>query len=427
MTLIDEARNGITPEIAEVAKKENMEPERLRRAVVDGRVVIPRNVDREFEPIGIGEGLRVKINVNIGTSKDHVDVEEEIAKAEVAMKYGTDTIMDLSTGGDIDAIRKMIVQECQIPLGTVPIYQAAIARASADAIVNMTEDDMFSGVEKHARDGVDFMTVHCGVTRQSVEKLQEANRLTGVVSRGGAFLTAWILHNDQENPFYSNFDYLLELSKEHDITLSLGDGLRPGCINDASDAAQIQELLIMGKLVERCRDAGVQCMIEGPGHVPINEIEANVRLQKKVCKGAPFYVLGPLVTDVAPGYDHITGAIGGALAAYYGADYLCYVTPSEHLSLPTVEDVKEGTIASRIAAHAADLARGKDAEWDNSISRARAELDWDGQFKYAIDKEKAVQCRESRKPTEKDTCSMCGDLCAIKMVKDHMKKDADAK
>ncbi len=420
MSLIDEARKGIPPEIQKVAKVEGVDPEVLRRNVIEGRVVIPRNANRDYDPIGIGEGLRVKINVNIGTSKDHADVDEEIEKARIAMKYGTDTIMDLSTGGDINGIRKRILEVARMPVGTVPIYQAAIKRAKKDAIVHMTEDDMFNAVERHAKDGVDFMTIHCGVTKQSVEILQASKRLTGVVSRGGAFLTAWILHNGEENPFYSQFDYLLEMSKRYDITLSLGDGLRPGSIHDATDAAQIQELLIMSRLVERCRDAGVQCMVEGPGHVPINEIEANVRLQKKICRGAPFYVLGPLVTDVAPGYDHITAAIGGALAAYYGADYLCYVTPSEHLSLPTCEDVKVGTIASKIAAHAADLARGRDADWDYNISKARAELDWDGQFKYAIDKDKAAKYRESRAPSEKDTCSMCGELCAIKMVKDYL-------
>jgi len=331
--------------------------------------------------------------------------------------------MDLSTGGDLDSIRRMVLEEVKLPVGTVPIYQVGMVRSLQDAVVNMTSDDIFNAIENHAKDGVDFMTVHCGVTKASVSKLQKAGRLTGVVSRGGSFLTAWILHWEKESPLYSEYDRLLELAREYDFTISLGDGLRPGCLHDASDAPQIEELTILGELVERAREAGVQAMVEGPGHVPMDQIEANVRMEKTLCRGAPFYVLGPLVTDIAPGYDHITGAIGGAIAARAGADFLCYVTPSEHLALPTAEDVREGTIASKIAAHAADLSRGKDWHLDNGMSKARGSLDWEGMFKHAMDKEKADKYRKKRAPGDEDVCSMCGELCAIKMVRDYLDKN----
>ncbi|MCD6461919.1 MAG: phosphomethylpyrimidine synthase ThiC [Thermoplasmata archaeon] len=423
MSIIGEIRRGGVPEEAErVAESEGVPLRRILDGLERGRIVIPHNPRHEIEPVGIGEGLRVKINANIGTSVDHVDVEEELEKARVAVEYGADAVMDLSTGGDLDAIRKRILEEVRVPLGTVPIYQVAKERALEDAIVLMTEDDLFNAIEKHARDGVDFMTVHCGVTRESIEKLKRSDRLTGVVSRGGAFLTAWVLHNDRENPLYANYDYLLELAGEYEFTLSLGDGLRPGCIHDATDAPQIEELLILGRLVKRAREAGVQAMVEGPGHVPIHEIAANVRLEKAVCDGAPFYVLGPLVSDIFPGYDHITGAIGGALAALEGADFLCYVTPAEHLALPTVEDVKEGVIASKIAAHAADLARGIGWELDNKMSEARGRLDWDSMFQRAVDRKKAEDYRGERAPGNEEVCSMCGDLCAIRMVREFLKK-----
>ncbi len=343
MTLMHRAQHGVTEEIEIVAAKENVSMDVLRRRVASGRVVIPRNVNRDIEPCGIGEGLSVKVNVNLGTSKDRVEVEEELEKLRVSLRYGADTIMDLSTGGDIDAIRRQILKECPIPVGTVPIYQAGLRAARQSAVVDMSEDDMFNGIEKHAKDGVDFMTVHCGITKESVAKLTRSGRITDVVSRGGSFLVAWILHNERENPLYQNYDYLLEMAKRYDFTLSLGDGLRPGCLHDASDRAQVQELVILGECVRRAREAQVQSMVEGPGHVPLDQIEANVRMEKTICDGAPFYVLGPLVTDIAPGYDHIVGAIGGALAAFHGADFLCYVTPAEHLCLPDVSDVKEGS------------------------------------------------------------------------------------
>ena len=423
-TQMELARRGvISEEMRYIAEREDVSAESIRRKVAEGRIVIPKNVNREFPPIGIGEGLRVKVNANIGTSRDLCDVNLELRKAEAAIEAGADTIMDLSTGGDLDEIRRRILREVEVPLGTVPIYQAAIeAQSRHGAIVEMTEDDIFNVIERHAKDGVDFMTVHCGVTRESVERIIRQRRLLGIVSRGGTFLTAWIIHNQEENPLYANYDYLLEIAREYDVTLSLGDGLRPGCIHDATDKPQIQELLIIGELVKRAREAGVQAMVEGPGHIPLDQIEMNVKLEKSICDGAPFYVLGPLVTDVAPGYDHIVGAIGGALAAMAGADFLCYVTPSEHLALPSVEDVREGVIAARIAAHAADLVRRREieAQWDYEISKARADLDWERQFKYAIDPLKARMIRESRSPRQQEVCTMCGEFCAIKLLKRYL-------
>lgn len=423
MTLLKRAKSEIPEEIKTVAKAENIDVEKLRKSFIDGRVVIPYNPIHSPKLVGIGEGLRIKINVNIGTSPDHINYQEEIEKAKVALKYKTDTIMDLSIGGDIEHIRTEILKTVDIPVGTVPIYQAGLDAIKTGSVVDMTEDQIFNSIEKHAKDGVDFMTVHCGVTKQSVARLKKQGRIMGIVSRGGSFLAAWILHNEKENPLYKNYDYLLELAQKYDFTLSLGDGLRPGSIADATDRGQIEELIILGELVDRARNANVQAMVEGPGHLPLNQIEANVRVQKTLCKGAPFYVLGPLVTDIAPGYDHIVGAIGGALAAYYGADFLCYVTPSEHLSLPTIEDVIEGTIASKIAAHAADLAKGRDMEIDLELGKERAALTWESQFKHVLNPEKAKKVRESRKPIHDEVCSMCGEYCAIKLVKDYLKND----
>ncbi len=416
--MMDECTRRAPKIVAEAAKAEGIAPDRLAKLIANGRAVLPYNPVHSPEPRAIGEGLRVKVNVNIGTSKDHVDLDEELEKARVAAHFGADAIMDLSTGGSIDRIRRRVLKEVRLPLGTVPIYQAGMETARRSAVVEMTEDVLFNAIEKHARDGVDFMTVHTGVTLESVEALRRSHRITDVVSRGGSFLTAWILHHGKENPLYANYDYLLEMAKEHEFTLSLGDGMRPGCIADATDAPQIRELMTLGECVERAREAGVQAMVEGPGHVPMHQIAANVALEKAICKGAPFYVLGPLVTDIAPGYDHITGAIGGAIAAMAGADFLCYVTPAEHLSLPTVEDVKEGTIASIIAAHAADVAHGLGAERDMAMAKARKALDWDAQFECSLDPENARAVRNRRKPSESEVCSMCGDLCAIKMVRD---------
>ncbi|WP_455392008.1 phosphomethylpyrimidine synthase ThiC [[Eubacterium] cellulosolvens] len=420
---MNELKSGVTEELLEIARVEGHSPEELRKKVLAGHIVVPRNPRHNPKLVGIGSGLSVKINVNLGTSPDHISLDEELEKAKIAIKYGTDTIMDLSIGGDIDLIRREIIKSVDVPLGTVPIYQAGleVARAKNGAIVDMTEDQIFNAIEKHAKDGVDFMTVHCGVTKESVERLRRQGRTTDLVSRGGSFLMAWILHNDSENPLYANYDYLLELAQKYDFTLSLGDGMRPGSIADATDRPQLQELIVLGELVERARNAGVQTMVEGPGHIPMHQIEANVRIQKTTCRDAPFYVLGPLVTDLAPGYDHIVGAIGGALAAYYGADFLCYVTPSEHLALPTPDDVREGTIASKIAAHAADLARGIDTDQDLAVARARKALDWEQQFSHVLDPDKAKTYRSRRRSMEKEVCSMCGELCAIKIVNDYLK------
>ena len=329
--------------------------------------------------------------------------------------------MDLSIGGDIDEVRRRILEAVRVPVGTVPIYQAGIEAAKRGSITDMTSDDIFNAIRKHADDGIDFVTVHCGVTKAAIDALQQTGRLTDIVSRGGSFLAAWILHHGQENPLYAEFGYLLEIAREYGLTLSLGDGMRPGCLADASDRAQFQELLTLGELVERAWANDVQVMVEGPGHLPLDQIDANVKLEKSTCKGAPFYVLGPLVTDIAPGYDHIVGAIGGALAAWAGADFLCYVTATEHLCLPDIEDVKEGVIAAKIAAHAADLIKGIDVEKDIEMAKARRGLDWKRQFELAIDPEKAKKLRGKRPPElDPETCSMCSKLCAIKMVREFL-------
>ncbi|MEM3580045.1 MAG: phosphomethylpyrimidine synthase [Candidatus Bathyarchaeia archaeon] len=425
---MEAARRGqITEEMRIVAEDEGESPQALCQRIAQGTVIITRNIKREnVHPVGIGKGLRTKVNANIGTSPDLCNLNLEIEKAKVAVKYGADTIMDLSTAGDLDEIRRAIIKAVNVPIGTVPIYQAAIeATKKRGAIIHMTEDDIFNTIEKHAKDGVDFMTVHCGVTQQIVKKLAKHPRLMGVVSRGGTFLAAWILHHDKENPLYANYDYLLELAKKYDFALSLGDGLRPGCIFDSTDWAQIQELLTIGELVERARDANVQVMVEGPGHLPLNDVAANVQLEKSICKDAPFYVLGPVVTEIAPGYDHIVGAIGGALAGLAGADFLCYLTPAEHLGLPSLEDVKEGVIATKIAAHAADIAKlgAKAAARDLAMAKARANLDWKGQFENAIDPEKAKKVHGRIKPKSPETCSMCSEYCAIKILKEALKAE----
>lgn len=420
-SIMEQARRGITPLIEAVAKAENVDPEFVRRGVASGRIVIPCNPIHNPRPCGIGEGLNIKVNANVGSSRDRVDLDEELEKVAVSLRHGADALMDLSTGGDIDAIRRAILKACPAPVGTVPIYQIGLSAARRGALVDMDEDDMFKGIETHAKDGVDFMTVHCGITKESVGWLKRSGRITDVVSRGGSFLTAWILHNDQENPLFKNFDYLLEMAREYEFALSLGDGFRPGCIHDATDGPQLAELMTLGSLVKRSRAAGVQSMVEGPGHVSLEMVETNMRLQKSICDGAPFYVLGPLVTDIAPGYDHIVGAIGGAVAAWHGADFLCYLTPAEHLSLPTVDDVREGVIASRIAAHVGDLARGRGRDRDLTMAKARKALDWETMFQTAIDPEKARRYRERGMTKEEDGCSMCGDVCAIKIVAEYLK------
>lgn len=425
MTLIEKCEKGVPDLIKKAAEKEPIAPEQLSKMIEKGRVVIPNNPIHDPDSKPIGKGLRVKVNANIGTSKDHSDIDVEMEKLRMAEKYGADAVMDLSTGGDIDEVRQRVIENTDLPVGTVPIYQCGLLKARKSSLVDMTSDEMFNSIRKHASEGVDFVTVHCGVTKAAVESLKESGRLTDVVSRGGSFLTGWILHNQEENPLYEEFDYLLEIAKEYDLTLSLGDGLRPGSIEDATDRPQIQELIKLGELVKRSREAGVQAMVEGPGHVPLDQVSTNVKIQKELCDDAPFYVLGPLVTDFAPGYDHIAGAIGGALAAYKGADFLCYVTPAEHLGLPDVEDVKKGVIGSKIAAHAADIARGIDRDVDREVSRARRELDWDNMFDKVVDPEKAKRVRDEKNVADEedgeDVCSMCGDVCAIKMVEEYFR------
>ncbi len=427
-TQMDFAKHGkITEEMRIVARDEKESPLRIRRRLAEGTVIITRNVQREnIHPVGIGKGLYTKVNANIGTSPDLCDLNLEVEKARVAVEHGADTLMDLSTAGNLDKIRRAILRTVNVPVGTVPIYQAAVEVAKKKgAIIHMTEDDIFNTIEKHAKDGVDFMTVHCGVTQQIVKNLAKHPRLMGIVSRGGTFLAAWILHHNKENPLYANYEYLLEIAAKYDFVLSLGDGLRPGCIFDSTDWPQIQELLTIGELVEMARAKNVQVMVEGPGHLPLNDIMANVQLEKSICKGAPFYVLGPVVTEIAPGYDHIVGAIGGALAGFAGADFLCYLTPSEHLALPSLEDVKEGVIATKITAHAVDIAKlgRKATARDLAMAKARAKLNWEDQFKNALDPEKARKVHGRTKPKTPKTCSMCSEYCAIKILKEALRAE----
>lgn len=419
----DALRGNITPEMKLVAESEGIDVQKIVRGLSDGRIIIPKNVERKTEAIAIGKGLKTKINANVGSSSELEKVKWEVEKAKAAVKYGADTIMDLSTGPDYQNVLNAIMDAVHVPIGTVPIYEAGItASNSKGAVVNMDEDDMFNAITNQAKAGVDFITVHCGITKDLIEKVQDSNRIMGIVSRGGSFLAAWILQNEMENPLYKNYDYLLEIASEYDVTLSLGDGLRPGCLHDASDVSQIQELVTLGELVTRARNEGVQVMVEGPGHVPINQIKANIEIQKTVCKEAPFYVLGPLVTDLAPGYDHITSAIGGAIAASAGADFLCYVTPAEHLAIPNIDDVKEGVIASKIAAEAADVAKGVKGAWDREVemAHARKNFDWEKQFELAFDQEKPRKCRERKPISEDDMCTMCGEFCALRLVRNNI-------
>lgn len=420
LTQLETARRGIvSEEMASCAKCENVTPEFIRRGVEDGTIVVVRNKrHRSIPALAIGKGLRTKINTNIGTSKDRADLALELDKVRVSIAAGTDTIMDLSTGGDLGAIRRAVIGASTVTVGTVPIYQAAVAALRAGkAIVEMTADDLFRVIEENGEDGVDFITVHCGVTRRSVECIEKQGRLLGIVSRGGSILAHWMDFNNRENPLYEDYDRLLAVAKKYDMVLSLGDGLRPGCLADATDRGQVQELILLGELTRRAREQGVQVMIEGPGHVPIRDIQANIRLEKSLCNEAPFYVLGPLPTDIAPGYDHITAAIGGAIAGWAGADYLCYVTPSEHLRLPTLDDVREGVIASKIAAHIADIAKDIPGaiDRDHRMARARKDLDWEGQIEASLDPVRSRAWLEKSTSAKEEGCTMCGDLCAVKM------------
>ncbi|GAB6098758.1 phosphomethylpyrimidine synthase ThiC [Halanaerocella petrolearia] len=425
MTQVTKARAGeITPEMKQVAIKEGVDVDLIREGVAEGTIVIPANKNHDhIDPNGFGKGLTTKINANFGTSEDYPDLDKELKKLKVAIKSGADAVMDLSTGGDINQTRKEILAMSEVPLGTVPFYQATVEVLREDeAIVDLTVDDIFTVIEEQAQQGVDFITVHCGLTLETLRHLREEGRVTDIVSRGGSFMAGWMLHNGEENPLYEYYDRLLEIAYEYDVTLSLGDGLRPGSLADATDRSQIHELLILGELVDRAREAEVQVMVEGPGHVPYNQIETNMQIQKELCKDAPFYVLGPLVTDIALGYDHINAAIGGTLAATCGADFLCYVTPAEHIGLPSIEDVKEGVVATKIAAHAADIAKGlsQAKERDRKMAQARKSLDWDKQIELSIDPKKAKESRTDHNQNlqEEDACTMCGSFCAMKIVEE---------
>ncbi|MDD4910131.1 MAG: phosphomethylpyrimidine synthase ThiC [Candidatus Omnitrophica bacterium] len=426
MTLIEEARrNKANTLIRGIAKCEGVSISYLLKKIAKGEIVIPKNTFHDVaRPCGIGKGLRTKVNANIGTSEDKADSNYELEKLDVAVEAGADTVMDLSTGGNIEGMLRSMIKRSCVPVGTVPIYQAAlIAERSRGSFLKMTKDDIFGALKTQAEMGVDFFTIHSGVTKSAVSIAQKRRRVLGVVSRGGAMLTAWIARSNKENPLYEFFDDVLDMARKFDITLSLGDGMRPGSILDATDALQLHELRILGGLAKRALKKGVQVIIEGPGHVPLNQIKRNILLQKKICRNAPFYVLGPLVCDVAAGYDHISGAIGGALAAGFGADFLCYVTPSEHLRHPATQDVEDGVIASRIAAHAADIAKGvKGAvDWDRKMSIARKNRDWKEQIKYAVYPRKAEEYRASSLPALSDVCTMCGKFCSLKLVENCVK------
>lgn len=415
-TQMDAARKGIlTKELMAVTEHEQWEPEKLRELVAEGKVAIPANKNHScLKPSGIGSMLRTKINVNLGTSRDLNDLDMELLKVKDAVLMGAESIMDLSSFGDTRKFRRKLTGECPAMIGTVPIYDAVVYYHKP--LREITAEEWIKIVEMHAEDGVDFMTIHVGINKQTAKRFKEAKRLTNIVSRGGSIIFAWMEMTGEENPFYEHYDRILEICQKHDVTLSLGDACRPGCIEDASDISQVEELVTLGELTRRAWEKDVQIIIEGPGHMPLDQIAANMKIQQTICKGAPFYVLGPLVTDIAPGYDHITAAIGGAVAAAAGAAFLCYVTPAEHLRLPDEADVKEGIIAARIAAHAADIAKGIQGakEWDHKMSDARKRLDWETMFQLAIDPEKARRYRAASKPEKEDTCSMCGNFCAMK-------------
>ncbi|MDP3002526.1 MAG: phosphomethylpyrimidine synthase ThiC [Bacteroidales bacterium] len=417
-TQLQQALKGIvTQEMIDVAKKENADPEWLRNEITLGRIVIPKNINHDFPVRGIGNRLSTKINANIGTSEKHCNFSEEIEKLKIAVRYGADSVMDLSTGGDLRMILQQILKESSVMVGTVPIYSVATRLlCKGKKIAQLDPEDLFNEIEFQAKMGVDFMTLHCGVTKSSLSYLNNDERVCGIVSRGGALLKRWITDNNNENPLYEQYNRILDICEQYDVTISLGDGLRPGCGADATDRGQIAELLIQGELVDRARKRGVQVIVEGPGHMPMDQIEMNMKLMKKICHEAPLYVLGPLTTDSAPGYDHIVGAIGGTVAAIHGADFLCYVTPSEHLCLPNANDVKEGVIASRIAAQSADVVKNIDRarQRDYTISKARRDLDWETIYNNAIDPEMARKRRNESESSTEDYCTMCGNLCAVK-------------
>lgn len=408
-----------------VAAEEGVSVAHLQGGLKNNTIVLLGNQKRKMRPVAVGQGLRVKVNANIGTSPDIVSLKTELAKLKAAIEAGADTVMDLSTGGNLDRIRRAVIDKSSIPVGSVPVYQAAVtAKQQHKSFVELKPKDFLQAVEKHLADGIDFVTVHCGITRQNVEPLLRTKRLTGVVSRGGALVIEWMCYNRAENPFYEYYDEIMEMARSYQAVLSLGDGLRPGSLHDATDEPQILELLVIGELVARARNVGVGVMVEGPGHIPINQIESNVLLAKMICDGAPFYVLGPLVTDISCGYDHIASAIGGAMAAYYGADFLCYVTPTEHLSLPVVKDVCDGVLAAKIAAHAADVAKGlkKALAWDEKLSKARANMDWKKMVANCLAPKRAREVLAKAKIKPKATCTMCGEFCAMKKFRDIIKQ-----
>ena len=417
-TQMDAARKGsITEAMKQVADYENMSAETIRDLVAKGQVAIPANKNHTcLKPYGIGTKLKTKINVNLGTSKDCLDMDVEMEKVQEAVNLGAESIMDLSSFGDTRKFRTKLTSECSAIIGTVPIYDAVVYYNKA--LKSITSREWIDVVRMHAEDGVDFMTIHCGINKATAQRFKNTKRHMNIVSRGGSIIFAWMELTGNENPFYEYYDEILDICNQYDVTISLGDACRPGCIEDAGDISQIEELVTLGELTQRAWDKNVQVMIEGPGHMPLNQIRSNMEIEQTICKGAPFYVLGPLVTDVAPGYDHITAAIGGAIAATYGASFLCYVTPAEHLRLPTVEDVKEGIIASKIAAHAADIAKGVPGakDWDHQMGEARRELDWEKQFDLAIDGDKARRYRAESKPEKEDTCTMCGKMCAVRNI-----------
>ncbi|MDN7024431.1 phosphomethylpyrimidine synthase ThiC [Methanoculleus sp. FWC-SCC1] len=421
MGLIEDAKRGIvTEEMKIVAQQEGVTEDFVRRGVAGAHITIPISPYRKVAICGIGEGLRTKVNASIGTSSDIVDIDMEVEKARQAKLAGADTLMELSTGGDFAEIRRRVVEATDLSVGSVPLYQAFIEAARKDgAVVNMEEDDLFRITAEQAKLGTNFMAIHTGINYETMKRLQNQGRHGGLVSRGGAFMTAWMIHNEKENPLYAEFDYLLEILKEHEVTLSFGNGMRAGACHDATDRAQIQELLINAELADKAHAAGVQVIVEGPGHIPIDEIETNVVLQKRVTNRKPFYMLGPLVTDIAPGYDDRVAAIGASLSSSYGADFICYVTPAEHLALPTPEEVYEGVISSRIAAHVGDMIKLKKRDADLEMGHARRDLDWGRQFAVAINPERAKAIRDERSPADADACTMCGDFCALKIVSRH--------
>lgn len=420
MTQLERAVRGeVTEEVKRVASDEGLDPEVVRSRVASGKIVIPANKNRKSKIVGIGKGLRTKINASIGTSTDIADMLMEIEKAKVAEQYGADTLMDLSVGGDVRGIRRAVMEAINLPVGTVPLYEAfAIAIERYGSAVNMPEELLWDVMEMQCEEGVAFMAIHCGINLMNIERLKKQGyRYGGLVSKGGSYLTAWMLHNKKENPLYEKFDRVVGILKKHDVVLSLGNGFRAGAIHDSTDRVQIQELIINCELAETGRNMGCQTMVEGPGHIPIDEIEANIILEKKMSGESPFYMLGPITTDIAPGYDHITSAIGAALSSAYGADFICYVTPAEHLGLPFPEDVKQGVITARIAAHIGDMVKLKKRDRDREMSIARRNLDWQKQFELAIAKDEAIRIRNERQPSSEDSCTMCGAFCASRILK----------